>query len=108
MNSSPEYAEYGGPHVMLPLEKGEVEKLLDLVGRDGTCKKLVVRLYLCLMAFTNEHQTLTIDVAKDDILDIHKVFSPSTFGSGGREFRIKLGNAIVEIERIEYLNGGVP
>lgn len=105
MNSSPEYDEYKGPRVNLALTQLEVEKLLDLVGKDGQCRLLVVRLYLCLMAFTTPNELISLEVSKGDVLDIHRVFSMAAFGIGAKDFRIKLGNAIVEIEREEYLNG---
>ena len=91
--------------VPLPISQVEMDKLLDLVGHDGACSELVVRMYLCLMAYSNDKEELPLEVSKEDILSIHKVFTPTAFGQGGREFRLKLGSCIVEIERMEYLDG---
>ena len=79
--------------------------MLDLVGHDGTCGQLVVEMYCCLMSYSKAEEELPFYVSKADVLAIHKVFTPAGFGTGGREFRNKLGGAIIEIERIEYLNG---
>lgn len=105
MNTNLESGAFDGVRVSLMVSQTEVEKLLDLVGHDGTSGELVVRMYLCLMAYSKPEEELALDVSQADVLAIHKVFTPTSFGAGGREFRNKLGGAMIEIEREEYLNG---
>lgn len=100
-----------GTTVTIALGCEEVEKLLDLLGHDGATAddwdlvSLVHSLYRQRLAFADRNPPvlLTIELSQKQLDLIHRYVTPTAFGQGGREFRLKLARAFVEIERREDL-----
>jgi hypothetical protein len=95
--------------VTIALTADETEKLLQLIGHDGAVAdqidlvNLVKALYRTLVAFQDggAPDELGIQVSAEQLLLVHRQFTPPAFGTGGREFQAKLARAFVEIERLE-------
>lgn len=98
-----------GITVRLTVTSEEVEKLLDLLGHDNATAEdwdlvsLIRSLYRHRLAFADRNPPSSLDLeASQKQLDlIHRYFTPAAFGQGGREFRLKLAQAYVAIERFE-------
>lgn len=94
----------------ITVTKEETEKLLDLLGHADTTApendmvKMVTSLYRALMAFEKDATLLPWTISKEQLYLLHRYFTPTAFGQGGREFQKKLALAFIEIERIEYLS----
>lgn len=97
------------PTTQVELSSDEVERLLDLIGHDAATAdewemvSLVRSLYRQRHAFADAHPpaTLFLELSRRQLDLLHRYFTPAAFGPGGREFRLKLSRAFVEMERLE-------
>lgn len=97
--------------VPLDITVEETEKLLQLIGHDPSVAEqvdvvnLVKALYRTLTAFDCKCPPASLDISLnlDQLLAIHRQFTPAAFGVGGREFHAKLGRAFVAYERLEMI-----
>jgi hypothetical protein len=95
--------------ITIEVSVDETEKLLQLLGHDGATfdqidlVNLVKSLYRTVVAFegADTSQCLGLQISTDQLLLIHRYFTPQAFGNGGREFQAKLARAFVELERRE-------
>ena len=101
------------PTATITITRPECEILLDLLGHGGAemdvaVAKLIKALYRNLIAYPEVVSTAplaNLPVVADEAMwmQLHRVFTKQGFGKGADEFRVKLANALRDIERREDL-----
>lgn len=85
----------------------ETMSLLDLIGHDGDTfddldiHKIVKSLYRTYAAFSPGVNAIDIELTDRQLYLVHRYFTPTSFGAGGKEFRNKIARAFVELERLQ-------
>lgn len=94
------------PTATIAVTRPECEVLLDLLGHGGAemdvaVAKLIKALYRNLISYKEGPLPLVVDEAM--WMQVHRVFTKQGFGKGADEFRVKLAEALRDIERREDL-----